>query len=78
MHILLRQIIEKFSKQRSYFGPISNIPPLASSKSFQFLAFRRSLPTWNLKAKILNSIERNPVTLITGGTGCGKTTQVYF
>uniref|UniRef100_A0A1I8BYJ8 Helicase ATP-binding domain-containing protein n=1 Tax=Meloidogyne hapla TaxID=6305 RepID=A0A1I8BYJ8_MELHA len=65
----------KFSKQRLYIGS-ANIPPHASSKNAQITAFRHSLPVWNLKRKILTSIKQYPVTLITGGTGCGKTTQV--
>lgn len=38
--------------------------------------FRMRLPTFPLRSTILTSIEENQVTLITGGTGCGKTTQV--
>ncbi|KAF7631095.1 hypothetical protein Mgra_00008682 [Meloidogyne graminicola] len=62
--------------ERSFSKSTVNIPPYSSPKNAQLLAFRKSLPTWNLRTKILNSIQRYPVTLITGGTGCGKTTQV--
>ncbi|KAL3074277.1 hypothetical protein niasHS_015107 [Heterodera schachtii] len=54
---------------------VGHIPPLPRL-SEQMDAFRRQLPTWALRDKILNTIESSPVTLITGGTGCGKTTQV--
>jgi HrpA-like RNA helicase len=38
--------------------------------------FQNQLPTWQLKGQILAQIASHQVTLITGGTGCGKTTQV--
>lgn len=40
--------------------------------------FRISLPTYRLRKDILCKISSHKVTLITGGTGCGKTTQVYY
>nr|CAD2181466.1 unnamed protein product [Meloidogyne enterolobii] len=66
----------KFSKQQQLYFGSTNIPPPASSRNAQLFASRRSLPIWNFKNKILASIKQHPVTLITGGTGCGKTTQV--
>ncbi|CAD5207263.1 unnamed protein product [Bursaphelenchus okinawaensis] len=42
----------------------------------QMRHFRRTLPTSQYRDDILNQIEANNVTIITGGTGCGKTTQV--
>lgn len=38
--------------------------------------WRQSLPIWAQKSEILQSISQNQVTLITGDTGSGKTTQV--
>nr|CAD2161110.1 unnamed protein product [Meloidogyne enterolobii] len=66
----------KFSKQQQLYFGSTNIPPPASSRNAQLFASRRSLPIWNFKNKILASIKQHPVTIITGGTGCGKTTQV--
>ncbi|XP_066965316.1 ATP-dependent RNA helicase A protein-like isoform X2 [Macrobrachium rosenbergii] len=37
---------------------------------------RYSLPVYNKKQEILEAIYDNPVTIIRGNTGCGKTTQV--
>lgn len=37
---------------------------------------RRDLPTYASRAEILRKIEENPVTIISGATGSGKTTQV--
>lgn len=38
--------------------------------------FRTSLPTFHFREEILKTINTHQVTIITGGTGCGKTTQV--
>jgi len=37
---------------------------------------RSKLPIFNKKHDVLNIIRENPVVIIQGGTGCGKTTQV--
>uniref|UniRef100_A0A183BVC1 RNA helicase n=1 Tax=Globodera pallida TaxID=36090 RepID=A0A183BVC1_GLOPA len=55
--------------------PIGCVPP-PPRLSDRMDTFRRQLPTWALREHILRTIEESPVTLITGGTGCGKTTQV--
>lgn len=39
-------------------------------------SFRQSLPIYEMRDFIIDTIERNQVILITGETGCGKTTQV--
>jgi ATP-dependent RNA helicase DHX36 len=38
--------------------------------------FRRKLPSWNYLDEIVRVIETNRVTVISGETGCGKSTQV--
>ena len=40
------------------------------------LTSRRSLPIWNFKDELLAAISHNPVVIICGETGCGKSTQV--
>ena len=40
------------------------------------LTSRRSLPIWNFKDELLDAISHNPVVIICGETGCGKSTQV--
>jgi HrpA-like RNA helicase len=37
---------------------------------------RSALPITAMKAEIMDVIHNNPVVLIRGNTGCGKTTQV--
>ena len=37
---------------------------------------RSSLPVFNKKSEIMNAINENPIIIIRGNTGCGKTTQV--
>ena len=34
------------------------------------------MPIFNFKDSILKSIETNPVIIVRGATGCGKTTQI--
>jgi HrpA-like RNA helicase len=38
--------------------------------------FRQRLPATSYRDQILSAISSNKVTIITGGTGCGKTTQI--
>ena len=40
------------------------------------LTSRRSLPIWTFKDELLDAISHNPVVIICGETGCGKSTQV--
>ena len=37
---------------------------------------RKDLPVFNKRQEILAAVYDNPVTIIRGNTGCGKTTQV--
>ena len=39
---------------------------------------RSDLPVFNARQEILNAINDNPVVIIRGNTGCGKTTQVIY
>ena len=46
------------------------------SKQYQdILSKRKSLPAWRLREEVANSIENSRVTIITGETGSGKSTQ---
>jgi len=48
-------------------------------RSFTFqkrIEDRAKLPIFNKKHEILDIIRDNPVVIVQGGTGCGKTTQV--
>ncbi|CAK9137165.1 unnamed protein product [Ilex paraguariensis] len=42
----------------------------------KMLEFRRSLPAYKEKDAILNAILQNQVVIVSGETGCGKTTQI--
>ncbi|CAG9819856.1 unnamed protein product [Phaedon cochleariae] len=46
------------------------------AKYKQMLNGRQKLPAWNLKNDILNSISQSQVVVVSGETGCGKSTQV--
>ena len=40
------------------------------------IAFREKLPAYSKREELLRQIEENQVLVISGETGCGKTTQV--
>ncbi|KAK3254708.1 hypothetical protein CYMTET_36081, partial [Cymbomonas tetramitiformis] len=42
----------------------------------KMLAGREQLPTYRMKEAVLEAIQRNQVTVVSGATGCGKTTQI--
>ncbi|KAH8252671.1 hypothetical protein KR032_001180, partial [Drosophila birchii] len=42
----------------------------------KFLEFRDKLPIAAMRSEILSAINENPVVIIRGNTGCGKTTQI--
>lgn len=49
----------------------------SADKSYRsMLEFRQKLPSYKMKEEILDTIEENQVVVISGETGCGKTTQV--
>ncbi|XP_077514316.1 3'-5' RNA helicase YTHDC2-like isoform X2 [Amblyomma americanum] len=52
---------------------IPQIPPSCESP---LEAQRQQLPIWQSRQKLIATIAQNQVTIVTGETGCGKTTQV--
>eukprot|EP00252_Welwitschia_mirabilis_P018479 TRINITY_DN4106_c0_g1_i1.p1 TRINITY_DN4106_c0_g1~~TRINITY_DN4106_c0_g1_i1.p1 ORF type:complete len:1010 (-),score=207.73 TRINITY_DN4106_c0_g1_i1:315-3344(-) len=40
------------------------------------LSFRERLPAYKMKAKLLHAVRENQVIVVSGETGCGKTTQL--
>lgn len=42
----------------------------------EMLLVRKKLPSYKMKDQILDLIERNHICVISGDTGCGKTTQI--
>ncbi|OMP10349.1 hypothetical protein COLO4_04583 [Corchorus olitorius] len=49
---------------------------MESHEGTRMLEFRRSLPAYKEKDAILTTILQNQVVIISGETGCGKTTQI--
>lgn len=47
-----------------------------SPEGRKMLDFRKSLPAFNEKERLLKAIAKNQVIVISGETGCGKTTQL--
>lgn len=78
-------IYEKIRGSRSLLLPVISIDEklycdqlnkLNNAKFTTMLRKRTSLPAFEMRREILNMIEANQVVLISGETGCGKTTQV--
>ncbi|KZV54426.1 hypothetical protein F511_09741 [Dorcoceras hygrometricum] len=65
--VLQRQGLRMRNMQRSW---------QESPEGKRMLDFRRSLPTFREKERLLQAIARNQVIVISGETGCGKTTQL--
>jgi len=56
-----------------------NVPEvkfLNSKSGYNYQKFRQELPIYRYRDDIVNCIASNPVVIISGDTGCGKTTQV--
>lgn len=49
---------------------------LSNTEFDAILRERKSLPIYPRKSEIIDLVERHPVVIIKGDTGCGKTTQV--
>ena len=57
--------------------PVPLAAPAASNPRYRaMLGGRERLPIWKQREAILELYERNQVTVISGATGCGKSTQV--
>jgi HrpA-like RNA helicase len=50
--------------------------PTCSSSRDELQKFRRSLPAYRHGPEIINAVKSNDVVVISGDTGCGKTTQI--
>ncbi|XP_073130069.1 DExH-box ATP-dependent RNA helicase DExH5, mitochondrial-like isoform X2 [Henckelia pumila] len=66
-NILWRKSLQMRDKQRTW---------QESTKGREILEFRRNLPAFKEKDTILSAISQNQVVIISGETGCGKTTQI--
>ncbi|XWS50779.1 hypothetical protein CRYUN_Cryun12cG0117700 [Craigia yunnanensis] len=65
--ILRRRSLQLHNKQQEW---------QESPKGQKMLEFRRSLPAYKEKDALLNAISQNQVVVVSGETGCGKTTQL--
>ncbi|XP_057995987.1 DExH-box ATP-dependent RNA helicase DExH5, mitochondrial isoform X2 [Hevea brasiliensis] len=58
------------------FATAGSAACLDSPEGRKMLEFRKSLPAYKEKDAILTAISQNQVVIISGETGCGKTTQI--
>ncbi|KAK7348858.1 hypothetical protein VNO80_23591 [Phaseolus coccineus] len=71
-----RAVVERILCQRSSQMRDQQRAWQESPDGRKILEFRSSLPAYKEKEAILSAISRNQVLIISGETGCGKTTQV--
>lgn len=65
----------------SFWSPISSQDSTKSANSSvtqskAMLESRRKLPSWSKREEVINLVQNNRAIVVTGETGCGKTTQV--
>lgn len=58
-------------------GRLNNgLPQIPPSRGQSHIKLGSRLPVEDMRHEIVNTISQNQVTLVSGETGCGKTTQV--
>uniref|UniRef100_UPI00358EA9B6 ATP-dependent RNA helicase DQX1 n=1 Tax=Myxine glutinosa TaxID=7769 RepID=UPI00358EA9B6 len=55
-------------------NPFDGLP--YSSRFYSLLEARRALPIWHLQHAFRDALERNPIVLVSGSAGVGKSTQI--
>ncbi|CAL0318438.1 unnamed protein product [Lupinus luteus] len=71
-----KAVVEKILRQRSLQMRDQQQAWQESIEGRRMLEFRSSLPAYKEKEAILSAISENQVIIISGETGCGKTTQL--
>ncbi|KAI9120122.1 hypothetical protein K1719_008770 [Acacia pycnantha] len=71
-----RTVLEKILRRRSLQMRDQQTNWQESPEGRRMLEFRRSLPAYKEKEAIFSAISNNQVVIISGETGCGKTTQI--
>ncbi|XP_015690713.1 DExH-box ATP-dependent RNA helicase DExH3 [Oryza brachyantha] len=74
--LLDRSVMEKILQRKSIRMRNFQRSWQESPEGVKMLEFRRSLPAYKEKEMLLAAIARNQVIVISGETGCGKTTQL--
>ncbi|GMH82091.1 hypothetical protein TL16_g09143 [Triparma laevis f. inornata] len=64
----------KFSRRSKKFPDIVKI--MSTPQWLEKLESRKKLPIYNKRTSILTTISQNPITILRGSTGCGKSTQL--
>ncbi|XP_073002247.1 DExH-box ATP-dependent RNA helicase DExH3 [Typha latifolia] len=71
-----RSVMEKILHRKSWRMQNLQRTWQESPEGIKMLNFRKSLPAYKEKERLLSAIARNQVIVISGETGCGKTTQL--
>lgn len=71
-----KSVVEKIARQISFQMRDQQQAWQESPEGRKMLEFRSNLPAYKEKEAILSVISKNQVVIISGETGCGKTTQI--
>ncbi|KAL0425353.1 UNVERIFIED_CONTAM: DExH-box ATP-dependent RNA helicase DExH3 [Sesamum radiatum] len=69
-------IAERILRRRSLHMRNKQLDWQESPEGQKMLEFRKSLPSYKERDTLLNAISQNQVVVVSGETGCGKTTQL--
>ncbi|KAL0464181.1 UNVERIFIED_CONTAM: DExH-box ATP-dependent RNA helicase DExH3 [Sesamum latifolium] len=69
-------IAERILRRRSLHMHNKQLDWQESPEGQKMLEFRKSLPSYKERDTLLNAISQNQVVVVSGETGCGKTTQL--
>eukprot|EP01026_Neomeris_dumetosa_P018383 TRINITY_DN17195_c0_g1_i4.p1 TRINITY_DN17195_c0_g1~~TRINITY_DN17195_c0_g1_i4.p1 ORF type:complete len:394 (-),score=58.26 TRINITY_DN17195_c0_g1_i4:14-1195(-) len=65
------EITEKSRRMQQYEADRRNSPDAQ-----KMIEIRKQLPAWAQQDEIIEAVKKNQVVLVSGATGCGKTTQI--
>lgn len=68
--------ITKNSRNGKIGQIIPQVPPPPAAVDKSIIEFRKNLPVYEHRQEIIETIDAHQMCIITGATGCGKTTQV--
>uniref|UniRef100_A0A1I7WTJ9 RNA helicase n=1 Tax=Heterorhabditis bacteriophora TaxID=37862 RepID=A0A1I7WTJ9_HETBA len=75
-HLATLRVRGRTSRDTIFRDRVDKLIPPAHNCTDEMMRQRSQLPAFRQKEEVLSAIENHKVVLITGGTGCGKTTQV--
>lgn len=70
------EFVSPKKQKRNIPGIISADGSVNANRPMALIQERRKLPIFAVRSKLLEEIQKNPILIVIGETGCGKTTQI--